>query len=119
MKAIVILGHGSRAEEAIQSFYQLVDLVKEKIKSDNITAAFLGSAEPKLEAVVSELAEKGITQIIVVPLFLFRGIHVTEDIPRIIDQLQQKYGVEITCTRNLGSDTRIADIVVDRIREVG
>jgi len=118
MKAIIILGHGSRAEEANNSLYDVVEMVAGKIKLDLVGAAFLGHAQPNLETAISEMAAKGVNKITIVPLFLFQGIHMQEDIPRIVKQLEAKYQVTITLARHLGADSRVADILVDRIQEV-
>lgn len=118
MKAVIILAHGSRAPEADGALYEIVDLVREKSGFEIVKPAYMDHSRPDMETAVKELIDLGIKNIIVMPLFLFSGIHVRKDIPGMIQELQDKYDVEITYARNLGPDRRIADIVVDRIMEV-
>ncbi len=119
MKAVIVLGHGSRAAEANRALHDIVEMVKERGEFDLVEPAFMGRCEPDLEASVKKLVGQGAKQIIVMPLFLYRGIHVQEDIPGDIRRLQEKYSVNMVFARNLGPDRRIADIIMDRIREVG
>ncbi len=118
MKAIIVLAHGSRAVEANQVLYDILDMVREQVGPAPVKPAFMDHCRPDLETAVQELVNQGIKSVIVVPLFLFRGIHVQKDIPGDIQLLRDKYGIDIVCARNLGSDRRIAGIVVDRIMEV-
>ena len=71
-----------------------------------------------LEAAVRELASQGVNRVKVAPLFLFDGIHVTQDIPMELEKLRRAYpGVDLELTRHLGDDDRIAAIIADRIAE--
>lgn len=121
MTGIIILGHGSRAEEANLALLEITEMVKKQLGSDNVEAAFLQFSQPDLDCAVTAMAEKGITKIIVMPLFLYRGIHIQEDIPGELEQLKARYEgkVEIVFAGHLGIDPRIAEIAVDRIMEVG
>jgi len=98
--------------------YDLLDLVRKQVGAVPVKPAFMDHCRPDLGTAVRELVNQGIKSIVVVPLFLFRGIHVQKDIPGDIRFLRDQYGIEIVCARNLGADPRIADIVVERVREV-
>ncbi|WP_366924622.1 sirohydrochlorin cobaltochelatase [Metallumcola ferriviriculae] len=119
MKAVIVLGHGSRAAEANDSLYEIVKMLKERADFSVLEPAFMGHCQPDLETSVKKLVEAGVKQIVVMPFFLYNGIHVQEDIPGDISSLQEKYAVEIRFAKNLGPDPRIVDIVLDRIQEVG
>lgn len=119
-KAYIILGHGSRAQEANQGLKELTSLVKSKMNTELVFPAYMGFSKPSLEDVVGEIVNKGIKKIILMPFFLYRGIHLQEDIPKKIENLKQVHGndLDIIFANHLGVDDRIADIVVDRIKEV-
>lgn len=120
MTGIIILGHGSRAEEANAALEVTKEMVKGQLKLDNVEAAYLQFCQPDLKEAVAKMAEQGVTKIVIMPFFLYKGIHIQEDVPGELAELTQKYQgkVELVFARHLGPDPRIADIVVDRIREV-
>jgi sirohydrochlorin ferrochelatase len=119
---IVLLGHGSRAavDEANQVLLALAEMVGAKAGADLLEAAFLNprTKRQNLAEAVGGLISRGAQKIIVVPVFLANGLHVQQDIPAEIEELREKYRVEITLARCLGADPRIADIILDRIGEV-
>lgn len=119
MEAVIILAHGSRADEANACVHDIVRMVDSRGEFDVVEPAFMGHCQPDLESAVKKVVQRGIDKVVLMPLFLYRGIHVQEDIPEDIKRLQAKYGIEMAFANHLGADQRIADIVVDRIREVG
>lgn len=72
-----------------------------------------------MESGIKQLVKSGATNIKVIPMFLFDGVHVTEDIPQEIESLMVKYpGIRIKIGRHIGDDDRMADILVDRINSI-
>jgi len=120
---VVLLSHGSRAavDEANQLFLQLAGLVKQQLEYEIFTTAFMNprSQRPNLEQAVGKAVREGAERVIVVPVFFFNGLHMQQDIPREIKRLSEKYRVRIDLTGPLGTDPRIADIIVEKIKEVG
>lgn len=122
-KGIILLGHGSRArvDEANQLLVEMVALLKDRVQADAILPAWMNSksGRPGLREVAGRLAEDGFTEIIVAPWFLTSGLHIREDIPAILEELEECYPqVKFAMAKPLGADPRIADILVERIREV-
>jgi len=116
MKGIIILAHGSRRNESDIILESLTRKVIEKTGVMLICLAFLQFSEQNLEKAVEELILKGAKQIVIVPMFIFDGVHVTQDIPNEVNELAEKHpGISITLTKHLGDDDRIADIIADRI----
>lgn len=119
MNGILILAHGSKRQETERILNSLVDKVKNKTGEGLVYPAFLQFSEQNLEKGIDYLVEKGARDIKVVPMFLFDGVHVTEDIPNELKEIKAKYpGVEIRMSKYLGDDDRIADIIVDRINSL-
>lgn len=84
-----------------------------------VEAASLQFNQPDLPTAINTLASKGVDRIVVMPLFLYQGVHIQEDIPEILAEEKQKYpGVEFIVTGNIGVDERVGQIIMDRIREV-
>lgn len=118
MKGILILAHGSREKETELTLAQITKMVKEKLEDVMIETAYLQFSDVNLEKGLDKLIAKNVTEIKVIPYFLFSGVHIREDIPKEIEEyLVNKPNVKITMGNTLGADSRLADILVDRISE--
>ena len=116
---IIILAHGSKISSGNEGLHEIVGLIREIGDYEAVEAAFLQLASPGLEEAVNALAGKNVGKIIVMPLLLFSGNHVCEDIPRAVDREKTKYpDITFEITRNIGPDKRIAQIAHERIGEV-
>lgn len=118
MRGILILAHGSREESTIQTLRQVVDYVREIFSGEIIETAFLQFSKIDLHTGFENLKKQGVDNILVIPYFLFEGVHIKEDIPKEIeDYLNNNQGIRITLGKTLGADQRLAEILADRIRE--
>ncbi|MHB8124941.1 MAG: sirohydrochlorin chelatase [Desulfitobacteriaceae bacterium] len=114
---IVILGHGSRRTEANEGLLEVARKVS-KIMEQEVTPAFMSHSTPNLPQVVLEKIELGAQRIIIMPLFLFRGVHVSVDIHEELREIREKHPeVEIIFTPELGADDEIANLAGLRIKE--
>ncbi|UOO37901.1 CbiX/SirB N-terminal domain-containing protein [Oscillospiraceae bacterium CM] len=119
MTGILLLAHGSREGDTEKTMAQITSFVKEILVSDMIEEAYLQFRDKNLEAGIKNLIDKGADNIVVIPYFLFAGIHIKEDIPGEIAALNEKYPhVKMTMGSTLGTDRRLAEIVSDRVRQV-
>jgi sirohydrochlorin ferrochelatase len=120
---MVVLGHGSRASvsEANQVVFQVSDMLREKVGHDLVETAIMNreSGLQSLDEAIDKLVNRGAVKITVVPMFFANGVHIQQDIPGEIKELCQHYpGVAISLAGHIGPDPRIADILLERIREV-
>ena len=116
MKAVLIIAHGSRASETEAVLDAIAAMVKESLPDMLIECAFMGYSERTVEKAVAALASKDVSEIKVIPYFLFMGIHLKEDIPKMISDLTADYpNIKIVMTESLGADRRLAEIVIDKI----
>ena len=117
MKGVLILAHGSRVQASKDTINAVVAMVRQKVTDLPIEIAYMEFCEENIEHGVKALAEQGVTELKVVPYFLFEGIHIREDIPNEIGEILKKYPqVKLEMGHTLGVDERLADILVDRIR---
>lgn len=117
---IIILSHGSRSPEALVTVRKLKDMVEQAGGFEVVEAASLQFNQPDLPAVLGDMAARGMQKVIVVPLFLYMGLHMKRDIPEILEEQKNLYpGMEIIMAKNIGADKKLAEIVLDRIRGVG
>lgn len=122
-QGIVILGHGSRASvgEANQVVFKISDIIKQRVGHDLVATAIMNrkSGLVTIEDAVAGLVARGAERIVVVPMFFSNGMHIQYDIPEELTELTDRFpGVAITMAAHIGPDPRIADILLDRIREV-
>ena len=95
-KALILLAHGSRAPETFEEMRALAEGLQARQDGTRVQPAFLGMLQPDLADAVSQAAAAGAYEIRILPLFLFSGKHVQEDIPRLIEQARAMHpGVRI------------------------
>lgn len=120
MKAILVIGHGSRSIKAKEEFETVVKMMEEKTHLPVIGAHMelcLPSIPEALETLISENPE--INEIKTVPLFLFEGIHIRQDIPEILEEMREKYpNIEFKFGRPIGAEPMLADILISRSEEI-
>lgn len=95
-KGILFVAHGSRRKEANQQVIDLASRLKISLRTDDICVAFMELASPSISDGVKELIGNGISEIVVYPYFLFRGIHTTSDVPEILDKSIQDTNKNVT-----------------------
>lgn len=116
---IILLSHGSRLPAAKNTLNELVRQVVSTGNYDTVMGSALQFNQPDLQTAISEMVTQGIQRVVVVPLFLYMGVHMTEDIPEIIEEERKKHPqVQIDMASNIGADPRLTEILLDRIGEV-
>lgn len=117
-RAVLLLGHGSKAKEANETLREVAREVEAIGGYDAVLPAFLQLERPDFQEGVDELVNRGFTDIAVMPYFLYMGLHVTKDLPNELEEAKGRHnGLEIKLTRNIGFDKRLVDITVERIEE--
>lgn len=118
--AVILLGHGSIREQANVEVRAMWEMMKAQLPELDIRGCFVEVAEPTLEQVIMQLANEGKKRIVVVPMFLTRGNHLSNGIPKILDRMRAEYvDVQIDLTQHLGADPLLAEIIKNRLREAG
>lgn len=112
MKGILVVAHGSRSREASEVFNMVLNNFKLKVKEDNVEGCFMEISSPSIQDTIDIMYKKGIRDIVVVPYFLFSGIHIKEDVPEILRETKAKYGdVKISLAKPIGYNNIIVDIL--------
>jgi sirohydrochlorin ferrochelatase len=112
MRAVVIVGHGSRVAAANELVAGLAEAVGRRI-ADPVSYGFLEIAEPTLEAALAGAERAGATEVVLVPCLLAAGRHALEDIPGTATRvLGSRVRWEVTDV--IGTHPLLIDIVVDR-----
>ncbi|ODA41398.1 CbiX/SirB N-terminal domain-containing protein [Desulfosporosinus sp. BG] len=114
---IILLGHGSRRAEANQGLLVVAQKVS-LLMGQTVTPAYMAHDQPSLPEAVQAKIKEGALKIVIMPLFLFRGVHVSVDIHEELREIrEQNPNVEIVFTEELGADDGIANLACLRIKE--
>lgn len=117
MKGVLVVAHGSRVRETENTLLAVLEMAAEALPDLPIEHAFMEFSDRTLEKAVRSLADRGVTEIKIVPYFLFTGIHLKEDIPEMVRKCTaEQPGVSVVMGEPLGVDRRLAEILVDRIK---
>lgn len=79
----------------------------------DIRGAFLSLTSPDLPTALSQVATAGAREAHILPLFLFSGKHVSEDIPAQVEALRKAYsGLRIVLLDPIGRDAAFGDFLL-------
>lgn len=112
--AMILFAHGARSAGWAAPFERLRELTQARLPQVDVTLTFLELMEPRLPATVAALAQQGVTELTVVPVFLGQGGHVLRDLPLMIDELRARYpALAITVVEAAGENPRVLDAIAD------
>jgi len=115
-RAILIVDHGTRDETARMRLAELAAAVGESRPEWLVAHAHMELAQPDFDSGIDALVTRGATEIYVHLHFLSAGYHVRESIPELVEKASQRHtAIPIITGEPLGHDTRIADLVVERM----
>ena len=116
-RAVILIGHGSRAAGADDDMERIASGLREKSGGIVETCRMSGRGIPFAEAFES-CVERGAREIIVLPYFLHFGVHLREDIPEILRENARKHPeVRLVLGKHLGYDDALVNLVAKRIWE--
>jgi precorrin-8X/cobalt-precorrin-8 methylmutase len=118
-ECILLLGHGSPKKDAnnLECVGKMLHgMLHAGCSEDCVKVAYLQFVEPGIPEAIRECVEQGAKKIILHPFFLSAGMHVTKDIPGMIEEARGRYpGVQFIYTEPLGVHEKLAHIVMERI----
>ncbi|HEY2064373.1 MAG TPA: CbiX/SirB N-terminal domain-containing protein [Gemmatimonadaceae bacterium] len=116
MKAILLIDHGSRRDEANQMMDCMANLVQAMAGSGVVVRyAHMELAEPSIATGVQSCVDAGATELIVFPYMLSPGKHSTADIPRMVAAAAAAHpALDIRVTSAFGVHEKLAEIILGR-----
>jgi sirohydrochlorin ferrochelatase len=119
---LLVVGHGSSMPYNKQLIEEIAAKIGKKMPNAVTRTGFMNINSPTIKDGIDSFKGTGIRKIVVFPLFLARGVHTTEDVPRLIGlkegQKQISYnGYDIIYADPLGSDDLIAELSCRRIEQ--
>ncbi|EIV94194.1 sirohydrochlorin chelatase [Frankia sp. QA3] len=112
MRGLLVIGHGSRRDEANATVRELARRLATEPRQDTdgcagrpphsggpagprpwgaVEAAFLEVSRPDIDEGYDNLADAGCTEIVVYPFFLFGGNHTRRDLPAALEEARGRH----------------------------
>jgi sirohydrochlorin ferrochelatase len=116
-QGIVVFAHGSRIESANEAVRAVAAELARQGGFAHVEAAFLELGKPDLEGAVVHLASNGVEDVLVIPYFLTLGMHLERDLPRIAQEISNKYkDLQVKVAPPLDGHPNLVAILLDRAR---
>jgi len=117
--SLLIVGHGSRSQEAADEFHAFAGRVRARAPHLEVGAGFIELARPPIGEVVAGMVAEGTREIVAVPLMLLAAGHAKNDIPATLTRERLRHpGLSITYSRELGIRPELLALVERRVDAV-
>ncbi|PJK27883.1 sirohydrochlorin chelatase [Minwuia thermotolerans] len=114
---IMICGHGSRDQRAVDEFAQLSHRLRERFPGTPVDYGYLEFATPVIRDGLDALRGRGVERVLAVPGMLFAAGHAKNDIPSVLNTYAAQNGLEIAYGRELAVDLKMLQAAGDRVAE--
>ncbi len=115
---VMICGHGSRSQSAVDEFATLAEKLPPYLPKDwEMEYGYLEFANPVIRDGLDKLREAGCERILAVPGMLFAAMHSKNDIPTVLNTYATKHGIDVQYGRELGVDPKMIAAAGGRIQE--
>jgi sirohydrochlorin cobaltochelatase len=90
----LLVGHGTRNVAGQKQFQRVFSQFAERMAPELAELAFLELAEPDIPTAIGQLAARGATHLVTVPVLLFSAGHALQDIPHEVAAAAQEHGLD-------------------------
>ncbi|MDD1666305.1 MAG: sirohydrochlorin nickelochelatase [Methanomicrobiales archaeon] len=120
-KGLLLVGHGSSLPYNKQLVEDTARLVSRRDPGYLVKCAFMNMNTPTIGEALEEFKKEDVDTVIVVPLFLARGVHINRDIPEVLGLPEgsyrgsfQKNGerIPLIYADPIGSDPLLAELML-------
>lgn len=121
LKGMLLVGHGSKLPHNKELVETTAKLITEKTDDYIVKPGFMSLNTPTVEEQLEAFRSEKIEMLVVVPLFLAKGVHINQDIPEILGlpkgerlgtfQLNGK-AVPLVYANPIGSDPLLAELML-------
>jgi len=121
IKGMLLVGHGSKLPYNKELIETTAAIIAGKTDEYLVKPGFMSINAPTVEEQLAAFRREDIDMLVVVPLFLARGIHIEQDIPRLLGlapgvrtgefQLNGK-AVPLVYANPIGSDPLLAELML-------
>lgn len=114
--SVVLAGHGSRDQEGVREFEQMVELLRDQLDGRPLHHGYLEFNEPSIAEAVRASIAAGAKRIVVVPALLFAAAHAKNDMPTELNCLRQEFPeIEISYGAAMDLHPLLLDLARERI----
>lgn len=115
---VMICGHGSRSQSAVDEFAVLAEKLPAYLPDDwMVDYGYLEFANPVIRDGLDRLRNGGCERILAVPGMLFAAMHAKNDIPTVLNTYGAKHGITVNYGRELGVDPKMIAAAAGRVQE--
>jgi sirohydrochlorin ferrochelatase len=115
--AILLIGHGSRATEAVKVLADVAASLRRKFRGFVVEPCFFELNQPDIQTAIDRAVGQGAGRVLFVPFATYLDGHVGRDLPEhIVMARERHHGLDIRVAPHLGPDPRLVAICSDRIR---
>lgn len=115
MNGVIVLGHGSRSKDAYDTFFNIVEKLRERIGGE-VEGCFMELSQPNIPETIEKLYKKGVRNFTVLPYFLFTGMHIKKDIPEILEEQKKRFNdIKIEMAEPINYHNCLVDILMERL----
>ena len=112
--AIILFAHGARDPEWAQPFEKIRTMLQQSLPDTPVVVAFLDCMQPTLPDAVTQLVTSGTSSITLIPMFLARGGHLKEDLPKRLHHIQQQHpGLNLHISSAIGEVDAVLHSLAD------
>ena len=121
IKGMLLVGHGSKLPYNKELIETTAELIARKTNEYIVKPGFMSINTPTVEGQLEAFRKENIEMLVVVPLFLARGVHIDKDIPEILGlpegsrrgefQLNGKT-IPLVYANPIGSDPLLAELML-------
>ena len=120
-KGLLLVGHGGKKPYNKELIEETARVIAEKDDSFIVKSGFMSINTPTVEEQLDAFRSEEIETLVVVPLFLAKGVHILKDIPEILGLEEGSYrgtfrlnGSEIPLlyAQPIGSDPLLAELML-------
>lgn len=125
-KGMLLVGHGSKLPYNKELVETTGRLIAEHYPDFLVKCAFMNMNTPSIEESLEAFRKEKIEVLVVVPLFLAKGVHILKDIPELIGLPEGKTRGTFTMNGNtipliyadpIGSDPLLAELMVKNAKK--
>ena len=121
LKGMLLVGHGSKLPYNKELIETTADLIAQKTDDNIVKPGFMSLNTPTVVEQLEAFRSEDIEMLVIVPLFLAKGVHINQDIPEILGLPEgQRHGtfqlngktVPLVYANPIGSDPLLAELML-------
>ncbi|MDD5174958.1 MAG: CbiX/SirB N-terminal domain-containing protein [Sterolibacterium sp.] len=114
MKGILLFGHGARNPDWAAPFHRIRDAILKYQGDARVEMGFHELMRPTLDEGIDSLVAQGVSQIVIVPIFMAGGSHVRKDLPLMVEAAMDRHpGLAIDLAEPVGEAPEVIDAMAN------